>query len=437
MVDSIRVFDPGFVVLDQNGLVVSGAQIKFYTAGTTTPLTVYSDSTLATSLGSTVTCDAYGRPASGTGTDVLIYTGTAAYKITFSTSGGTLIPGLSFDNVRGALDTSTFGAAATITFPVVAVSATGSASANMSKVENTNPTAGQIIRTLPTAASVGNGAFIIARHDGTANATLYVSQGSDLIHTRGDLGSQQTLVLFGKGDSAILYCDGVDFHAVHSPAISQNRYWKILAIQTAPPSSPVAGDSYIITGSPTGAWSTFAANDIVTSNGNAGWIRSRPSTDCGWLAYVVSSQTYTRYIGSAWRSEAAADTTYGTVTIATAAETKAGSITSAALTPGRLQNHPATVKAWITFNGTGTIAISESYNVSSITDNGVGDYTINFTTAFATATYALAGSARQGSAPYVCGAGTSNTTTASRIRVIDGGVGADVAFVSAMFAGNQ
>lgn len=46
------------------------------------------------------------------------------------------------------------------------------------------------------------------------------------------------------------------------------------------------------------------------------------------------------------------------------------------------------IKAWVRFNGTGTPAIAGSYNVSSITDNGTGDYTINFTTAMADANYA-------------------------------------------------
>lgn len=44
-------------------------------------------------------------------------------------------------------------------------------------------------------------------------------------------------------------------------------------------------------------------------------------------------------------------------------------------------------KAWVNFNGTGTVAIRQSFNVSSITDNGTGDYTVNFTTALADANY--------------------------------------------------
>jgi hypothetical protein len=44
-------------------------------------------------------------------------------------------------------------------------------------------------------------------------------------------------------------------------------------------------------------------------------------------------------------------------------------------------------KAWVNFNGTGTVAIRASYNVSSITDNGVGNYKINFATALVDANY--------------------------------------------------
>lgn len=45
-------------------------------------------------------------------------------------------------------------------------------------------------------------------------------------------------------------------------------------------------------------------------------------------------------------------------------------------------------RAWVNFNGTGTVAIRGSGNVSSITDNGTGDYTVNFTTAMSDANYA-------------------------------------------------
>ncbi len=47
-----------------------------------------------------------------------------------------------------------------------------------------------------------------------------------------------------------------------------------------------------------------------------------------------------------------------------------------------------TCRAWVNFNGTGTPAIRASGNVSSITDNGTGNYTVNFTTAMPDVNYA-------------------------------------------------
>ncbi len=60
----------------------------------------------------------------------------------------------------------------------------------------------------------------------------------------------------------------------------------------------------------------------------------------------------------------------------------------------KLQSNGVTTNAlaWVNFNGTGTVAIRSSYNVSSITDNGTGDYTVNFATALADANYAVGGS---------------------------------------------
>ncbi|MGY1417443.1 hypothetical protein [Pseudomonas aeruginosa] len=47
-----------------------------------------------------------------------------------------------------------------------------------------------------------------------------------------------------------------------------------------------------------------------------------------------------------------------------------------------------TARAWVNFNGTGTVAIRSSHNVSSITDNGTGDYTVNLASAMPNANYA-------------------------------------------------
>jgi hypothetical protein len=55
-------------------------------------------------------------------------------------------------------------------------------------------------------------------------------------------------------------------------------------------------------------------------------------------------------------------------------------------------NQARIAKAWVNFNGTGTVAIRSSYNVSSITDSGTGSYVVNLSTATSDANYSVAGS---------------------------------------------
>ena len=52
-----------------------------------------------------------------------------------------------------------------------------------------------------------------------------------------------------------------------------------------------------------------------------------------------------------------------------------------------------TAKAWVNFNGEGTLAVRDSHNVSSVTDNASGDYTVNFSNNLANANYAFSGGA--------------------------------------------
>jgi hypothetical protein len=67
----------------------------------------------------------------------------------------------------------------------------------------------------------------------------------------------------------------------------------------------------------------------------------------------------------------------------------AGGLPDGVITTDDLASTVPVAKAWVNFNGTGTVAIRASYNVSSITDNAVGNYTVNFTTALADANYAV------------------------------------------------
>lgn len=92
-------------------------------------------------------------------------------------------------------------------------------------------------------------------------------------------------------------------------------------------------------------------------------------------------------------------------------------------------------KAWVNFNGTGVVAIRASFNVSSITDNGTGDYTVNFSTAFADANYSAVAT---GNGPAINNFGrilgpyqVVPTTTAFRFNANDyGGTFSDLLYAS-------
>ena len=74
-------------------------------------------------------------------------------------------------------------------------------------------------------------------------------------------------------------------------------------------------------------------------------------------------------------------------------------------------------RAWVNFNGTGVVAIRASGNVTSITDNGTGDYTLNFTTAMPDANYSVSGVAGITVTDAFLGlsAAAAQTTTALRV----------------------
>jgi hypothetical protein len=78
--------------------------------------------------------------------------------------------------------------------------------------------------------------------------------------------------------------------------------------------------------------------------------------------------------------------------------------------PGGSTLYPAyDCRAWVNFNGTGTVSIRGNGNVSSITDHGTGEYTVNFTNAMPDTNYAVAGSS------------SGDSGSLSGITVLDGG----------------
>jgi len=104
-------------------------------------------------------------------------------------------------------------------------------------------------------------------------------------------------------------------------------------------------------------------------------------------------------------------------------------LATAAVTNAKLASNAVTIdkmgsaeqsglcKAWVNFNGIGTVAIRASYNVSSITDNGVGVYTVNFTTALVDANYCVSTSHGQNAVSNPGGNIAYNRTTSNFVLI--------------------
>jgi hypothetical protein len=102
-------------------------------------------------------------------------------------------------------------------------------------------------------------------------------------------------------------------------------------------------------------------------------------------------------------------------------------------------------KAWVNFNGVGTVTIRASYNVSSITDNGTGDYTVNFTNTLPDANYAALATAQpdtsagigpsngQCTLSVVGTSGGASLPSTSGFRIFVGYAGANPRDVSGMY----
>lgn len=388
MTDSVAVFDPGFRITDNTtGAVVSGAVLEFYDAETTTPKTVYADKDLTTSLGTTVTCDSLGYPTSDGTTKTQIYVGTAAYKVVAKTSGGTTL--WTHDNVKGAVEITDPGDLSVVaTTPVVTKSLDYTVlSADQSSVFVGNCSSGDVTFTLPSAVTVGDGWFIDIQHAGSANQVLIATVSSQTISS-GATSYGTVMVLSRSGESVRLTSDGGNWRVTaHASPHIKNAQGIITVTDrlTAPPGSEVNGAIYLISGSPSGGWSSFSEHDLVQYTSSA-WVRFTPLE--GWQVWVADEDLRYTYTGSTWRSEAAGDTQAGIVELAVQSEMEAASSNTLAVTPGRQHYHPSAAKFWakVTVSG-GTPSVSASYNVTSVTDTDTGVLTVTIATDFSSANW--------------------------------------------------
>lgn len=250
-------------------------------------------------------------------------------------------------------------------------------------------------------------------------------------------------------------------------AVRRSGAWRVIVdgVTITPYAKTLLDDADAATARATLVAPRLDGSNIFTpglSNVDFEWLRLQPS-DAGTgkpYIYIRKSSVAADYEIGIWDGSSNAgtlslssgallhsgNTVHTTATAATQAEMEAASSNTVHVTPGRARFHPGAAKAWLVFAVSGgTPSISASHNVTSITDNGVGDYTINFTTAFASADYTISGSARDASAGQFAlvslastGTKTASACRISTVRIGSGGAAAvDPAEVSVVFFGDQ
>jgi len=241
-------------------------------------------------------------------------------------------------------------------------------------------------------------------------------------------------ITLSNGQSAYtMQLDGVNFspqsvnhmlviiNGVPQPASAYSINGHTLTLSSAATTGDVLNEIRVFgdvlnIGTPSDATVTNAKTNFVSTSSAAGLQIKGDGTTDGTLQLNCSQNSHGVKIASPNHASAQS---YTLTLPSTAPSADKALITDGS---GNLSFDGYTAKAWVNFNGTGTVAIRGSQNVSSITDNGTGNYTVNFTTAFSDTNYVINPSTANVSSPGIAIV-QARTTTDFQVRTYLGGSG--------------
>lgn len=292
--------------------------------------------------------------------------------------------------------TATMGAGATVTgsidTTVLTVTAVSSGTLAVGQtISGTGVTAGTTITAFLSGAG-GTGTYTVSASQTVSSTTVTATTTPGVVTvtsapSNGDVVTFSTTGALPTGLTA-----GTDYYVI-------NRTSTTFQVSATSGGSAIAF-SGTQSGVQTAAWRTLVntsgsqsgTHTETTSSVALGYKNTAKLTvDLGGNTTATGSLSGTSLSGNAATGTGASGTwginisgNAATSTAATALSTAAGSAPSYA------------ARAWVNFNGTGTVAIRASGNVSTITDNGAGDYTVNFTTAMPDENYSAVISSTNG-----------------------------------------
>lgn len=265
----------------------------------------------------------------------------------------------------------------------------------------------------PTTASVANAAYqrypITFHAVAGATPTLAVSGMTALpLKYRDRAGNLQAVTAreIPASFSTEVECNGSYWVALTVANNLQLAVGAAVASAATLDLSTTTGSTVHVTGTTATSAITLSTGQWVLCIADAAWPLTYHATNnkisggasCTLAAGDVVLFNYdgTTVRGVIFKADGSAVVASG-LSAASQAEMEAASSNAVAATPGRLKNHPGVAKAWIIFDGTsGSIGTGmASFGVASVTDEGAGDYTINFSTSFSSANYVVSGSAKE------------------------------------------